>query len=65
MALYLQVQQNIEDNKEANAEGNDGIIIVKRTLDGLRTVLDWIRLDEWNPGRRDADGFFAADGKVS
>ena len=42
-------------------EGNDGIIIEKITLDDLRTALEWTRLDGWNPGKRDAEAFFAAD----
>jgi len=44
-------------------EGNDGIIIEKMTLDDLRTALEWTRLDGWNPGKRDAEAFFAADRK--
>ena len=46
-----------------DVEKPDGISVEVMTLDDLRTTLVWAREVNWNPGKGDAEMFFAVDEK--
>ena len=39
----------------------DKLVFQKLDLEGLKTLVDWAREEGWNPGRYDAEAFWAAD----
>ena len=39
----------------------DGYVIRNLTRDELNTVVEWAAAEAWNPGRHDAEAFYAAD----